>query len=303
MIYSPRGKNLEEVALAVSTNSVKNASFQDVIGGLTAGISSVVFAVTFAGLLFSGGLDEALPRYIGLSLLGTAIVTAVLSLFSSYPAVIASSQDYTPVVLTALMAAILVRDLEGANVVSAIAGIAISTLATGAFFAIFGLFRLGRLIRYVPYPVIGGFLAGTGWVLVIGGVALATGLQIEHAAPQLLLTVDVLVRWLPALIFALLLYFITARYKHYLVWPSALVGGILLFYIASLLLGSSPADMSAAGWTLGPFPDRAPLELVTAAELDLVAWDLLAEHANLLLPILVVSAIGLLLNINGLELG
>ena len=39
------------------------------------------------------------------------------------------------------------------------------TLATGLTFALLGVFKLGNLVRYVPYPVVGGFLGGTGWLL------------------------------------------------------------------------------------------------------------------------------------------
>ena len=35
--------------------------------------------------------------------------------------------------------------------------------------------RLGNLDRYMPYPVVGGFLAGTGLLLVRGGVGILTG--------------------------------------------------------------------------------------------------------------------------------
>ena len=39
------------------------------------------------------------------------------------------------------------------------------TVLCGILFLVIGRFRLGGLIRFVPYPVVGGFLAGTGWLL------------------------------------------------------------------------------------------------------------------------------------------
>jgi SulP family sulfate permease len=41
----------------------------------------------------------------------------------------------------------------------------VSALAAAVLFGLIGAFRLAELVRYVPYPVIGGFLAGTGWLL------------------------------------------------------------------------------------------------------------------------------------------
>jgi SulP family sulfate permease len=58
-----------------------------------------------------------------------------------------------------------------------------------------GHFNLGRVVRFLPYPVIGGFMAGTGWLLFVGGIGVLNpgGINAE------LLTVDALVQWLPAL--------------------------------------------------------------------------------------------------------
>ena len=33
-----------------------------------------------------------------------------------------------------------------------------------------GLARAGSAIRFIPYPVIGGFLSATGWLIVSGAV-------------------------------------------------------------------------------------------------------------------------------------
>ena len=49
-----------------------------------------------------------------------------------------------------------------------VAAMALGSLATGVVFLGLGTFRLGELIRFIPYPVVGGFLAGTGLVLSMG---------------------------------------------------------------------------------------------------------------------------------------
>ena len=40
---------------------------------------------------------------------------------------------------------------------------------------------MGKLIRFVPYPVVGGFLAGTGWLLFKGGIDASSELQVHCA--------------------------------------------------------------------------------------------------------------------------
>ena len=41
--------------------------------------------------------------------------------------------------------------------------IALTSILVGIFFFILGSLKLGKLVRFIPYPVVGGFLAGTGW--------------------------------------------------------------------------------------------------------------------------------------------
>ena len=53
-------------------------------------------------------------------------------------------------------------------------GISVSTLFTG--FLLFGLgaLKLGQWVRFIPYPVIAGFLAASGWLLMTGGIEVVT---------------------------------------------------------------------------------------------------------------------------------
>ena len=56
-----------------------------------------------------------------------------------------------------------------------IAATLVVTVLCGVVFLVLGRFRLGNLVRFVPYPVVGGFLAGTGWLLFKGGIYVASG--------------------------------------------------------------------------------------------------------------------------------
>ena len=54
---------------------------------------------------------------------------------------------------------------------------ALATAPTGLLLCVLGFTRAGRAIRFVPYPVIGGFLGATGWVMVIGAIQVVTDHQ------------------------------------------------------------------------------------------------------------------------------
>ena len=52
--------------------------------------------------------------------------------------------------------------------------VALSTALTGILLLALGLTRAGGAIRFIPYPVIGGFLSATGWLMVNGAVRVIT---------------------------------------------------------------------------------------------------------------------------------
>ena len=69
-----------------------------------------------------------------------------------------------------------------------------------------GRFRLGNLVRFVPYPVVGGFLAGTGWLLFKGGIYVASGVEVHLRTHRRSWCSPVtLKRWVPAFVFGVIL--------------------------------------------------------------------------------------------------
>ena len=44
----------------------------------------------------------------------------------------------------------------------------LAAFTAGVVFYGLGAFRLGGLMRFIPYPVIGGFLAGSGLLILVG---------------------------------------------------------------------------------------------------------------------------------------
>ena len=62
------------------------------------------------------------------------------------------------------------RASTSAGLSTMLAVMALSSLAVAAFFWFIGHFRLTRLLELMPYPVICGFMAGIGWLLLEAGI-------------------------------------------------------------------------------------------------------------------------------------
>ena len=52
--------------------------------------------------------------------------------------------------------------------------LSVSTLLTGILLYGIGALKLGQWLRFIPYPVIGGFLAASGILLITGGMEVMT---------------------------------------------------------------------------------------------------------------------------------
>ena len=277
-----------------------------VIGGLVVGVVVVIVAISFGALVFSGELADFTSRGIGFGLLAAAVLGAVVALGSSFRGMVATPQD-SPAAIMALIAASIAaalpitapREQVFATVVVAVA---LTSVLTGVFFFALGSFRLGGLVRFIPYPVIGGFLAGTGWLLVKGSFGVMADVPLGFNQLSVLLQWELVRRWLPGVILGLLLFFLLRRFSHALILPGLLLASVGAFYLLLLASGTPVAEARDQGFFLGPFPEGGLWRPLPPALLADVEWPLIAGQAGSLAAILIVGVVALLLNASGLEL-
>ncbi len=273
--------------------------------GLIVGITVVSLEISLAALIFSGALAPYVAYGIGFVLFGAFTVPLLGALTSSIPGTMTIPQD-TPAAILALIAAGVVgntsasANLEG-TFTTVVVAIILTTLLTGAVFILFGRFKLSGFARFIPYPVVGGFLAGTGWLLAAGSFSVMTDMSITLGNFTQLFQSDVLIHWLPGLVFAVTLLLVLRRSSHSLVIPGMLALSIGLFYIVLALLGISTSEAARLGWLLGPFEQEALFRPLTPASLALVDWSAILTQLDKIGAVVVLSLISLLLNASALE--
>jgi SulP family sulfate permease len=276
-----------------------------ITAGLVIGVLEVVLATSFAALVFRGDAAAHLPIAIGLSLFGGATVLIIVAFRTSLPGVVGSAQDVTAVILGLVTGAITAQT-PGAlhhTFLTLVAVIIVSTLLTGVFLLVLGRFNLGNIVRFVPYPVVGGFLAGTGWLLFKGGVGILVGRSLSLQTLHRFARPDPLLKWVPGVLFAIVLLLLLRRFRHFLIIPSAVVLGVAAFYVVLFSTGKSTLTAKIHGFLLGPFPygedlwEPATLDALTNAD-----WGLVLGQAAGILAVPLVAVLALLLNASGIEL-
>ncbi len=277
-----------------------------IIAGGIIGISEVIFTLSLGSLIFPGGLSDYLPLGFGIALLTSVIMLIGTSLLSRVPGVISSTQDSTSVVFAVMVAALfgllgpyLNPDEKLATILVAVS---LTTFLTGCVFLAFGFFNLGRLVRYIPYPVVGGFLAGTGWLLVRGSIGVMTPVYLALWNLPNLFKPDQLILWIPGLLFALALFFGLRRFSSYLTLPVILIGAIALFYLAFLLTGTSIQAAIDRGLLLGPMGGSAAIKPFVLLKIFSINLPAVLRQSGNIAAIVTLAVISLLLNASALEL-
>ena len=185
---------------------------------------------------------------------------------------------------------------------AAIACLALVSLITGVILYLLGRFKMGDLLQYIPYPVIGGFLAGSGWLLAVGAFRVMVGHPITFAGLPELLEPGLVMKWIPGLVFGAVLFAVMKRAAHPLIPATMLLVAIALFYIALALADSSLAAARDHDWLpatvhgleISRFPGYGPF--------DPIPWLALGHEFNIICTILITSVVSVLLTASALEL-
>ena len=96
--------------------------------------------------------------------------------------------------------------------------IGMTSVLVGIFFYILGQFRLGKLVRFIPYPVVGGFLAGTGWLIVKFSFSMMTDQDLTLELALTFFNQSLLIKWLPGFVFGVGMLLAGRFFSHYLLY-------------------------------------------------------------------------------------
>ncbi|MDO9382191.1 MAG: SulP family inorganic anion transporter [Hyphomicrobiaceae bacterium] len=272
------------------------------VAGLVASLVTIAYCVSFSALLFQGDLRSGLAMGLWGLLVGSAIAGIYVSLTTSLPPAEAAPDNPAVAVLSVLAATVSAPILAaggGADraVLHVLLAFSLATLATGAVLYLLGAFRLAQSVRFVPYPVIGGFLAASGWFLITGGIEVVTGRDLTFATLDDALTAASAPKVLLGASFAFTVFALKQRLGSY-VLPLAFFGGAV---VLDLILWSQGLMHAGSGWYIAgaahPLP-WVPALAVAAGDVD---WPVLFGATAEIAAVAGVTVLALLLDVTGLE--
>jgi len=275
-----------------------------VFAGAISGIVTLTYSVSYAALIFSGPLNPYFSVGISVALISAALIAFIVALGSSFSFSIAGPDSNASAII-ALMTNAMVVSLAGdpeAMLSTVVASIAFSSVVVGVFLFTVGKLKLGYFVRFIPYPVLGGFLAGTGWLITTGAFKVMTGQTFELSNIIVFCEIDHVKHWAPGVLFVIVVMFVSSRIKHYLTFPSLLLLAILITHIFIHFSGMSLLNASEGGWLYKSFESKPSLNVWSSISVSKIEWDLIWGQMGNILAMIAVVIITILLNATGIEL-
>ena len=156
-----------------------------VIAGIVAGILAITFMFSYSALIFSDELSSFVPRATGNMLFGAVVISLAVAVFGAFRGAVALPQDNPTAIIAILVATTIAALPAGENLEQTFLHtsfvIIASTIVGALLFIVIGHWWLANLVQYIPYPVVGGFLAGTGWLLFKGSFSVMADVPLELA--------------------------------------------------------------------------------------------------------------------------
>ena len=293
------------VSQSVSLGPKLHRALNDVLGGSAASVLSITYGLSYALLIFAGPLAPYLSFGVAATFVSSAILATIIALGSSLPFAIAGP-DSSTAAMTAILASSLAERMAATDPSAPILGpvlitLALSTVVTGMVLCGFGVTRMGRAIRYVPYPVVGGFLGATGFLILLGAIRVITGHRLQFGTLDQFANPLTLSELAAACAMAIVLYLTWHRSRSSLGLPVILVAGIVLAHLAFRLAGISLAEAQASGWTFQPPPPVSFMSPWSVNAINSYPWYALPDVLGNLAAVIFVTATSTLFNTTGIE--
>jgi sulfate permease, SulP family len=286
-------------------NHKVRAALTDVFAGAICSILSVAYCLSYAALIFTGPIAHLLAYGVAVTFLSAVVGGAVVALRSSLPFAIAGPDSSISVVIAAMVATVTQHSVAhgGGDLLEAtLIVMSLATAFTGLVLCILGFTNAGRAIRFVPFPVIGGFLGATGWLMITGAVQVITDQRPMLSNMGAFIDFAIASKLAAALLVALAFHLALRRSKSPFILPAILAAAFAVTYLVLPLTGSSLVKAQMLGWMFQPQP-IAPLTLPwRAGALHSFDWTSLPSLAGDMLAILFVTISTLLLNTTGIEI-
>ncbi|MDX2202711.1 MAG: SulP family inorganic anion transporter [Hyphomicrobiaceae bacterium] len=276
---------------------------RDFLAGAVVSLTLIANIVSFAALMFTGELSAGVPVAVWALLVGSCIGGLWIAASTSLPPLATGIDSPTGALL------VIVSGMVGSAVLAAggstrsaidttMLAFSIVTLLSGALFLGFGIARRGPFFRFVPYSVVGGFLAATGCLLIAGGIKMTTGVTFSNASAALRMSAADVARLVAAVGALGVLLAVRRVVKSPYAIPLAILVMIVVGNVALALLGRTSPQSGWYMYSPGTLEAWRPLTALRRATID---WAALLHVLPEIFATMAVATISLVTKVSSVE--
>ena len=204
-----------------------------ILFSIVTGVLVVTISISMTALIFHGRLLPFFGYGVGISSCAIVVLNLLLLVGSSYQGIVLGPQSASSIILATGLA-FLYDSYPNANSQQSmyllmLSYIFLTTTITGLFLLLAGKFKLGRMVRFVPYPIFGGVLAGTGYLIITAGISFMVGTSKTLGSISYLGSSQVIIKWIPGVLFAIILFLVSKTKNKLFLLPLLLFLPALFF--------------------------------------------------------------------------
>jgi len=273
----------------------------DASAGLLSGAMQVLNAVSIATLLFPGSLSEFFLTGVSIGVVTVIAGNIIAGIRNKIP-YITYATAYTPIFLFSVVATTLFSELPASQRVPTIVLFIMATsITTGLVFFLVGHFKLSNMARFVPYPVVAGFMAGIGLLILFQSLGSLAKISLTWDTLPQLFTMNAVLHWTPGLAFALFMMF-GKKVIRTDFFPLIAIGLAISIFLAILSLTNTPITVAYSnGWSAAPVNGNLPFDFYLASFWTIAPPTALLPRLSIFLTIIGVSLLSVLITLTGLE--
>jgi SulP family sulfate permease len=273
-----------------------------------AALSSVVTVlgtVAFAAMIFSGHLANIVPLAFVAFLAGTALSGLIVGCLSGFYCNLSGAQDESAAILAVFASGLASMGVinDEAAISTMFTVIVLATWSFGLVLLLLGISKWGKYTQLIPYPVVGGFLAGVGLLMLSATIHFLSGVTLTMDSLPQFLSWEMTLRWLPSLIAAGLLYWGINRIRSAMLLPIGLICILVLFYAVAGAWSFSLESLRKSGFVFTSIPERGAFDAIKWLSIARIDWSVVLEARDEIGALILVCTIGASLATTALEIG
>lgn len=281
---------------------LRGSVINDLLAGVIVAASNVALAAGFAAVIFQGDLKSGFSTGMWSILVSMIIIGLAVGMLTTLRPVVAGGPDTAVVAVLSILASSISTEMlgRGAHIESVVTHVLLAITLMAFFYGlilwILGIMGWAKALRFVPFPLIGGFLAATGTLLLMGSPEIVLGSHITFESLSQFSDSD-----MGSQLWFMTVYFLLVTLAHHTISSPFMMP--LSFFVAVALchLGIQFELIDGANWFVSASNGLQPWTPIAAMTSSHIEWSVMVNASPEIITCILVGLFSLIVRVSTIE--